>query len=129
MILVYVDFMDSSDEIPRYKKYLNKMNIKAKVTDDPLYTQNISSYTHVFMDYGGLDQPGNSLFSHTCKYVDQLIDNHPSVEFIIISVMGKMWFSRDMKNLEKPNLHCMSNFTDEKELSQILNQPPPKAEE
>lgn len=120
MILVYVDFMDSSDEIPRYKKYLDKMNIKAKVTDDPLFDQNISAYTHVFMDYGGLNLPGNSLFSRTCDLVDELIDEHPSVEFIIISVMGRTWFSQDMKNLERPNLRFMSRFTDEKEFFQIL---------
>jgi hypothetical protein len=121
MILVYVDFMNSDDEIPRYKKYLEDLNIKAKVIDDPLHSQNISAFTHVFMDYGGLNLPGNSLFEHTNEEVDELIQEHPSVEFIIISVMGKTYFETDLKNIEASNLHFMNDFQDEKELNKILN--------
>jgi len=121
MILVFVDFMNSTEEIPEYRKYLRKLNIAAKVTDAPLHSLNISAYTHVFLDYGGLNQPGNSLFEQTNNTLDKLLKEHPSVKFVMISVFGKVYFTQDLENINAPNLEFMSQFLDEKELTKILN--------
>lgn len=120
MILVYVDFMNSTEEIPEYRKYLKELNIAAKVTDAPLHSLNVSAYTHAFLDYGGLNQPGNSLFEQTNNVLDKLLEEHPSVEFVMISVFGKVYFTHDLENIDAPNLRFMSRFMDKKELTKIL---------
>ena len=120
MILVYVDFMGSDEEIPLYKKYLKKLKISAKVTDEPIQNMVVSGFTHVFMDYGGLNLPGNSLFEMANNVLDELVEEHSSIQFIIISVFGKEYYEHDLKNIEAPNLRFMKRFTDEKELQKIL---------
>ena len=122
MILVYVDVFNSEEEIPLYTEYLKKLNISAKVTDDPNeYMDMPSKYTHIFLDYGGLDMPGNSLFESHCREVDKTIIDNPNVMFIIISAMGKQWFENEMDNLSEPNVMFMEEFLDEAELLKILN--------
>lgn len=119
MILVFVDFMDSQEEIPIYEAYLKKHGIAAKVTDSPNDWRHPSAYTHIFLDYGGMDMPGNSLFDSINREVYDVIENHPSRQFIIISVMGKDWFERDFE-MDAPNLVFMRNFRDITELNKIL---------
>lgn len=120
MILVFVDFMNSTEEIPEYKKYLKGLKIAAKVTDAPLHTHNISAYTHVFLDYGGLNLPGNSLFEMMNHELDELLEEYPSVEFVIISAFGRTYYEADLKNVSAPNLRFMNYFMDEKELLEIM---------
>ena len=119
MILVFVDFMNSDEEIPIYKEYLKKLSIAAKVTDNPEDFMRPSAYTHVFLDYGGLDLPGNSLFSSLNSQVRNLVENNPSIEFVIISVMGEYGFEHIL-DFNASNLHCMRNFRDKDELLKIL---------
>ncbi|MCK5346882.1 MAG: hypothetical protein KAR20_25915, partial [Candidatus Heimdallarchaeota archaeon] len=76
MILVFVDFMDSEEEIPMYKEYLDGLGIAAKVTDDPNSFRHPSAFTHVFLDYGGMNLPGNSLFMHLNSEIAELVENH-----------------------------------------------------
>ena len=125
MILVFVDFMNSEEEIPIYEAYLKKLGIAAKVTDSPDSWRHPSAYTHIFLDYGGMDMPGNSLFDHINREVYDVIENHPSRQFIIISVMGKDWFERDFE-MTAHNLTFMSNFRDKEELQKILSISGPK---
>lgn len=113
--------MGSENEIPAYTAYLENLGIAAKVTDCPGSFRHPSAYTHIFLDYGGLNQPGNSLFQAINEEVSEIVENHPSIEFIIISVMGKSWFEQEL-NIDAPNLTFMSHFRDEKELIKILNQ-------
>jgi len=122
MILVYVDVLGSKEEIPKYTEYIDKYKIKAKVTDDPNeYMQSAYKYTHIFLDYGGLDMPGNSLFTSHCREVDRVITEYPNVTFVVISSMGRHWFERDMNNLDEPNVIFMDDFTDPEELHKVLN--------
>ena len=121
MILVFVDFMDSEEEIPMYKKYLKKLGIAARVTDEFDSVRHPSAYTHVFLDYGGMNLPGNSMFEHLNHEVEQYVTENPSTEFIIISVMGKTWFEQDL-DFTAFNLSCMKSFLDKDELLKILNQ-------
>ncbi|HUV00044.1 MAG TPA: hypothetical protein VMW32_03670 [Bacteroidales bacterium] len=122
MILVFVDMMNSDEEIPEYREYLEKIGIAAKVTDSHEAWRGIglSAYTHVFLDYGGMDLPGNSVFSHMNEVLRKTIEDHPSIEFVIISVMGKVAFENEL-DFDAPNLHCMKNFRDKKELQEILD--------
>ena len=123
MILVYVDIFGSTKEIPRYTAYLEKLNIKAKVTDDPNeYFESSYKYTHVFLDYGGMDMPGNSMFVCHCRETDRVILEHPSVIFVMISAMGKQWLQNDMENLNEPNVRVMECFLDKNELLKILKE-------
>ena len=124
MILVFVDMMNSAEEIPEYKKYLKGLGIAAKVTDSPEAWQGIglSAYTHVFLDYGGMDLPGNSMFQHMNEMLRQTIEDHPSIQFIIISVMGKVAFEHEL-DFDAPNLTTMRGFRDKDELLKILDNP------
>ena len=118
MILVYVDAMDSASEIPEYKEYLDKMDVKYDITD--VLPDDIQKYSHIFLDYGGLQQPGNQLFQMMSKDVEKMIENNPSKYFIIISVMGKDWFEDDIGNINNANVLFMGNFMDEDEFCEIL---------
>lgn len=113
-ILVYVDFMGSEEQIPTITKFLKlKKNITFIVTDKPeVYRDNISAYTHVFVDFGGLMQPGNSLFSTFCCEWDKIIEEHPNIYFIFFSCMGSEWFQDDMYNINLPNVIHMHGFSD-----------------
>ena len=117
-ILVYVDFMNSAEEIPEYSKYLDKLGIDYDITDD--CPDDVQGYTHIFMDYGGLQQPGNSLFVMISRSVEKLIAENPNKYFIIISVMGKDWFENEVRNIDSPNVLFMKNFLVEWELKEIL---------
>ena len=121
MILVYVDIFGSEEEIPRYTEYLKEHSIIAQVTDDPsVYMSDAYKYSHVFLDYGGLNMPGNSLFEDHCREADRAIVDNPNVTFVIISCMGKDWFEREMDNLKEPNVVFMESFLDAEELHKIL---------
>jgi hypothetical protein len=120
MILIYVDYMNSDSEIPEYTAMCEAAGIAAKITDNPFWEENISSFTHVLLDYGGLNMPGNSMFMHMNGYLQELVENHPNVEFYIISVMGKTFFEREL-DFNAPNLHCIDTLFCLKELQKILN--------
>ncbi len=123
MILVYVDCMGSEDEIPKIKKYLNKYGLAAKVTDDPNWDHKdvLSKYSHIFVDFGGLDMPGIDLFEHFCARLDYAIENHPSVEFVFMSTFGKEYYSNFMDQTNKPNVTFMEAFFDDNEFAKILS--------
>ena len=122
MILVYVDVFGSDKEIPQYKEYLCRLNIAGKVTDDPQsYMDSPAKYTHVFVDYGGLNMPGmTGLFYAHCRELDRVVTENPSVYFVIISALGKEWFEGDIEVINDPNVVFMDNFLDEEELLRIL---------
>lgn len=119
--LFFVDFMSSEDEIPKLNKFLKTIkNINYKVTDNPEEARQVEGYTHIFLDFGGLMQPGNSLFSCFCNLWDKIIDENPDKWFILMSVMGKEFFQDDMFNLDYPNVLSIRGFSKLKEDLELL---------
>lgn len=120
-IFVYMDFMNFNEEKPKYKKYLDSLKIEYKISELPEFNiAELSKYSHIFLDYGGLNLPGNDLFATFNSDYDKIIGEMPSKYFVFISTFGKDYYEDDITNSNEPNVIFMNDFFDKKELKKIL---------
>lgn len=108
--LAYFDPIGEKSEKKLVQRICKRHGIQVKTTNVPPTAERIRGLTHVFMDYGGMainiGYDGSHWIDHLEREMNRLIEDNPSVYFVIVSGMMAVGESLniDAANVIVPNV-------------------------
>ncbi len=120
MILFFADYIDFDKDKELIDRLLKPLGVKYKVTEDPEDLMRLSAYSDVFLDFGGLVYiPGHmTIFESYARNLENLVNNNPSINFYVTSIIGMSYYKDVMERIEYPNLRFISHIN--KDILQYL---------
>ena len=114
-IVLFSDPVNHEKDVIELKKILFELNSFKPEDFSILHTDNPSMVKSLlspgctcFIDYGGLRTAyGNAIYNEFERIAFELIENNPSVNFIILCTMGKEYYDKTL--FDYPNVHYIDN--------------------